>query len=96
LGLSSRLIAAALVVGASSGRTQEPPIFSASADRVVIDLVATDREGRLVEDLRQDEIEVYEDGRLRQLEVMRLVGRDSQPGVTSALRDSTGSDLSIG
>lgn len=52
---------------------QEPPVFGARADLVVIDLIATDGEGRLVTDIRSDEIEVLDGGKRQRVELARFV-----------------------
>ena len=67
------LVPLAVALAAPAARPQGPPVFGASADLVVIDLIATDGDGRLVADLRPEEIEVYEDGSRQRLEMLRLV-----------------------
>jgi VWFA-related protein len=52
---------------------QEPPQFGATTELVLIDLIATDKDGRLVTDLRPDEVEVYEDGKKQTVDFVRLV-----------------------
>lgn len=52
---------------------QEPPQFGATTELVLIDLIATDKDGRFVADLRPEEIEVYEDGKKQQVDFVRLV-----------------------
>jgi VWFA-related protein len=75
----SFLALAGAIVLASSARPQAPPVFGVSADLVLIDLIATDADGRLVTDLRPDEIEVLEDGKRQRIELVRLVARET-PG----------------
>ena len=87
----------ALLFGAS-GHAQQPPTFGASAELVVIDLIATDGDGRLVRDLRADEIEVLEGGKPQRLEFVRLitVGGSAAPdagGVESAVPAPTPATL---
>lgn len=65
-------LAGALVPGPPA-TTQQAAVFGASADLVVIDLIATDGGGRLVADLRAEEIEVYEDGKRQRVEFARFV-----------------------
>jgi len=65
-------LAAALLLS-ESGRAQQPPTFGASAELVVIDLIATDDDGRLVSDLRAEEIEVLEGGKPQRVEFVRLI-----------------------
>lgn len=69
-----------LTFTASDARSQKPLQFGASAELVLIDLIATDGEGSLVTDLRPDEIQIFEDGKRQRLEMLRLVG---QPGNTA-------------
>jgi VWFA-related protein len=71
--LSLPLAVASALVAVSSARPQAPPAFGASADLVVIDLIATDGDGRLVTDLRPEEIEVCEDGKRQRVEFARFV-----------------------
>lgn len=43
--------------------TQEPPAtFPAEVEQVVVDVVVTDKDGQPITDLRQEDIEIYEDG----------------------------------
>ena len=61
---------------ASLGSSQDPaptPVFPARSDLVRLDLIVRDKSGRLVEDLRADEIQVLEDGKLCAIESFRLV-----------------------
>jgi len=51
---------------------------------VVIDLVAVDRQGRFIADLRPDEIEVKEDGKRQGVQLLQLVGQASDPPATNA------------
>jgi hypothetical protein len=55
---------------------QEPapsPVFPAKAEIVRLDLVVRDRAGRVVDDLRADEVQVLEDGKPCAVESFRLV-----------------------
>ena len=71
LGLTTALV---LGAGACPLAAQEPPPrFSADAQVVVLDVVATDRKGKPVEDLRRDELQVSEDGRPCEILSFRLV-----------------------
>jgi VWFA-related protein len=60
---------------------EAPPVFAASTQRVVLDVVARDRKGRVVRDLRPDEIEVYEDGVRKVVTAVRFVEAPSAPAV---------------
>lgn len=60
------------------GHAQQPePTFRVASELVVIDLVAVDRQGRFISDLRPEEIEVKEDGKRQAVELLRLVGSPS-------------------
>lgn len=50
----------------------QPPVFRTESDLVLVDLVATDKEGRFVDDLRVDEIQVRADGKPRKIQYFRL------------------------
>ena len=76
-------------------RQDGAPRFRAESELVLVDLVATDGKGRFVDDLRQDEIEVRQDGKRRKIQFFRLeqeavpgerVGEPS-PGVARGRRD---------
>jgi VWFA-related protein len=70
----------AATASAAPQAAPEPPplVFGASADLVVIDLIATNESGRLVKDLRPEDVEVYEEGKRQRLEFVRLV--QASPG----------------
>ncbi|MDE2926195.1 MAG: VWA domain-containing protein [Acidobacteriota bacterium] len=53
-------------------RRDETPRFRAESELVLVDLVATDRKGQFVSDLRQDEIAVLENGKRRKIQFFRL------------------------
>ena len=67
---------AALLISLTASRAtpQKPLQFGTSADLVLIDLIATDGDGRRITDLRADEIEIYEDGKRQAVEMLRFVG----------------------
>ena len=60
-------------LASASASPQPPPVFGARADLVVIDLIATDGDGRLVTDLRPEEIEVLDGGKRQRVELARFV-----------------------
>jgi VWFA-related protein len=60
----------------------DPPVFGAQASTVLLDLVARDRKGQLVRDLRAEDLEVYEDGVRQTIDTFRLV--DVEPHVPAA------------
>ena len=62
--------------GPSAGTSAEgrPPLLApVGAERVEVDLVVRDKDGRLVRDLRLDEVEVLEDGVRQDVESLTLV-----------------------
>jgi len=62
-----------------------PPTFKAESQVVVLDVVARDGRGRLVSDLRPDEIQVFEDGQPCAIVSFRLVrGLPVEPGNPAA------------
>ena len=62
-----------LLLAAAATAQDAPPTFRSEAQVVVLDLVATDRRGRPVDDLRADELQVSEDGRACEMRSFRLV-----------------------
>ena len=73
-----------LTFTASDARSQRPLQFGASAELVLIDLIATDGDGRLVTDLRAEEIQIFEDGKRQRLEMLRLMGRPGGAGAPAS------------
>ena len=49
------------------------PTFKVASDLVVVDLLATDRDGRFVADLERSQITVLQDGKTQKVEFLRLV-----------------------
>lgn len=67
----------------STGGPQEAapkPVFPAEAELVRLDLVVRDKAGRLVEDLRADEVQVLEDGKACAIQSFRLVQAEEPAG----------------
>lgn len=62
--------------GGLSADPQSPPVYEVGAELVRLDLVVRDEKGRLVRDLRADEIEVFEDGRPVAIASLRLIEAD--------------------
>lgn len=69
------VLAAACAIADLGGVPQQEPSFRVASELVVIDMVAVDREGRFISDLRPDEIEVNEDGKRQPVQLLRLVGQ---------------------
>lgn len=84
------LVALALVIGAPAQAwfvqqaAQAPAIFRITSDRVRVDFVAADKQGRLVSDLRADEIEIFEDGKKQSVDVFFTPSEARQGELTSA------------
>jgi len=66
----------ALLPRGSAQDPEEPATIAVTAAEVTVDLVVRDEKGRLVLDLKPEEVEVYEDGVLQEVELFRLVTRD--------------------
>jgi VWFA-related protein len=64
---------AALVVTQTLAAQEPPPTFRAESQVVVLDVVARDGRDRPIADLRQDEIQVFEDGTRCEIVSVRLV-----------------------
>jgi VWFA-related protein len=77
-------IAVLVLVAAALAVPQGPPSFGVSADLVMIDMIATDSDGRSVADLRADEIEVYEDGKPQRVEFARYVTAGGRAAETAS------------
>ena len=61
-------------VRAAPGQSQQPDTsFRTEVDFVNVDVTVTDRQGRVVPDLRADEFEVFEDGKRQQVSAFSLV-----------------------
>ena len=59
----------------TSAWTQDLPSFKTATELVLVDLVATDRDGNFVWDLRPDELEVLEDGKRQTVTFFNLQNR---------------------
>ena len=89
------LLPGTLAWAEAEGRQDAVPRFRAESELVLVDLVATDGKGRFVSDIRQDEVEVREDGKRQKIRLFRLEEGeipaerpgDTSPGVARALRD---------
>jgi VWFA-related protein len=79
------LLAAVLAAAALAASPQQPPrpeaapVFPSGTQAVVLDVVARDRKGRTVGDLRPEEIEVFEEGKPRVIIGFRFVERAPPP-----------------
>ena len=57
---------------------QEPPTFSTRTNLVIVDVTVTGRDGKPVENLTKDDFELYEDGKLQQLQGCDLQRLDTR------------------
>lgn len=65
----------------ASAQQEQVPSFRAQSEVVLVDLVVTDRKGRFVPDLKPEEIQVFEDGKLQRLtffDLRRRAGSEEQ------------------
>ena len=60
-------------LAAQTGDTNERPVIHATSREVLLDLVVRDKHHHAVPDLRQEEVEVYEDGVRQKVLVFRNV-----------------------
>jgi len=77
----SLALAVSLVAPAGA---QPPPIFRADTQLVVLDVVARDKKGQTVRDLRPEEFEVFEDGAPRPIKAFRFVAAAPAPLAAAA------------
>jgi VWFA-related protein len=66
-------VALLLVPATFLAQEAEPPTFPAGTEAVLLDMVVRDEDGQLVDDLRADEVQVFEDGRACPITSFRLV-----------------------
>ena len=84
-GRLALLLLAGALLTADSGRAQQPPRFGASAELIVIDMIATDDDGKAVVDLRAEEIEIQEGGKPQKVEFARFVMAGDGPPAAGAV-----------
>jgi VWFA-related protein len=70
---ASVALASAAVAFAQTPPTQPPPSFRAGVNLVRLDVRVTDRDGRPVRDIRQDELEVIQEGERRPIVFFRHI-----------------------
>ena len=68
---------------------QDPPVEKVKSSEVLLDLVVRDKKGKFLEDLRQNEIEVIENGTTQPISSFRLVAADpaNPPGLVTIVFD---------
>ena len=80
VALAALLAAPAPVVSPAQAPAPEvPPVFSTGAQAVVLDIVARDKKGRTVGDLRAEEVEVFEEGQPKAIVGFRFVEKGPAP-----------------
>jgi hypothetical protein len=52
---------------------RQAPLFRVDAELVVVDLVATDRDGNFVADLQPADIELLEDGKPQKIQFVQMI-----------------------
>ena len=67
------ILSVLLTAGGLLSAQEPPPTFTSDTQVVLLDLVARDRKGKTVADLRADEIQVFEDGTRCEIQSFRLV-----------------------
>lgn len=70
----------------ATGRPPTPPAFRVDTGVVMLDVVVRDKKGRLIRDLRADEVQVFEDGVIQEVTGFRFVetGRETVPAAAGA------------
>lgn len=84
----------------SEAQSQEGRVFRISSDLAVIDMVPVDRDGRFLDDLRIEEVEVRENGKRRDVKLLQLVSRAGVGRTTTSISDApppstSGADFTI-
>src|SRR5262245_12950370 len=91
------LLVAVVTLAAQSSQAPGPtdpqlPTFRTQTDLIRVDMYAT-RDGKLVTDLRPEEVEIYEDGVRQRIESFEFVRLDGEPAEgSSPERDRTSQD----
>ena len=89
-------VALVCLLGAAA-LAQEPPTFRSDAQVVLLDVIARDNRGQPVADLREDEIQVFEDGQRCEIASFRLVRmpRASSPAADAAVPAPPGAPATV-
>ncbi len=81
-GASAVCLVASLV--SAQKKPPESPLLRVQSEMVLVDLVATDQEGNPVQDLRPEELQVFEDGKKQKLQFFDyLAGGEDSPAEES-------------
>jgi VWFA-related protein len=59
---------------------QRPPVFRAGVNAVRVDVIVTDKGGNPVDDLKQADFEVFEDGKPQTVDLFKLINSDGSVG----------------
>jgi VWFA-related protein len=87
------ILSVLLTAGGLLPAQEPPPTFTSDTQVVLLDLVARDRKGKAVADLRRDEVQVFEDGTRCEIQSFRLVsapGKD-EPAQAAPFPEAPGS-----
>ncbi len=79
MSVAAVLLAAGLAPTLQAPKPEATPVFPSGTQAVVFDVVARDKKGRTVTDLRPEEIEVSEEGKPRTILSFRFVERAPPP-----------------
>jgi len=72
--------------GQAGQKPQQPPVFRAGVSAVRVDVIITDNKGNPVGDLKPEDFDVYEDGKLQTIDLFKLINSDGNvaPGAEPA------------
>ncbi|MEE8585312.1 MAG: VWA domain-containing protein [Acidobacteriota bacterium] len=79
------------LLAVAAQKQDQAPVIRVETQVVLVDLVATDRNGRPVKDLRRDEVEVFEDGKKQPVAFFQLIdaaGLNAPPSEAGEVGDS--------
>ena len=79
MSVAAVLLAAGLASPQQAPKPEAAPVFPSGTQAVVLDVVARDKKGRTVTDLRPEEIEVLEEGKPKTITGFRFVERAPVP-----------------
>src|SRR5262252_8977829 len=82
--------------GQQTGQPQTAPAIRATTELVLVNVVARDRKGNLVRDLKREDFTVFEDGQKQQVASFDFEDIDDLSLVGPALTTATGSDTTPG
>ncbi len=81
--LAALAVVLALPVAARQAAPQPPPVFHSAADVVEVDVVVHDKTGGFVADLKAEDFEVHEEGKLQTIDLFYVVGAGTPPAAAA-------------